>query len=253
MFFGPAELVFISLAFVLAGLVKGVVGLGLPTTSLALLAIAFDLPTAMALLLVPSLVTNCWQALNGGYLVTLLRRLWPMLTAATLCIGIGGLALQRIELYWLTALLGLLLVIYAASGLAGLDLRLAPRREAWSGPLVGALNGVLTGMTGSFVVPGVMYLRALGLPRDQLVQAMGLLFALSTLALGLVLRSADLLPVHGLGWSGLALLPTLLGMALGQQLRRRLSESRFRRLLMLTLLGLGGFILVRALWPAVAG
>ena len=252
MLFGFDELVIIALTFGLAGLVKGVVGLGLPTVSLALLAIAFDLPTAMVLLLVPSFVTNVWQALRGGYLVDLLRRLWPMLLLAAIGIGLGSLALQRVALGWLTALLGLLLITYAASGLSGIRLKLSPRQECWCGPLVGAINGVLTGMTGSFVVPGVMYLQAIGLSRDQLVQAMGLLFALSTLALGLGLRSVEMLRMAELGWSALALLPAVLGMALGQQLRRRLSESRFRQLLMLTLLLLGAYILLRPFWPGLA-
>ena len=48
--------------FLLAGLVKGVIGLGLPTVSLAILTVALDLPSAMVLLLVPSfqyfLITN---------------------------------------------------------------------------------------------------------------------------------------------------------------------------------------------------
>ncbi len=37
--------------FLLAGLVKGVIGLGLPTVSLAILTVALDLPSAMVLLL----------------------------------------------------------------------------------------------------------------------------------------------------------------------------------------------------------
>ncbi len=253
MLFGFDELVIIGLTFALAGLVKGVVGLGLPTVSLALLAIAFDLPTAMALLLVPSFVTNVWQGLRGGYLADLLLRLWPMLLLAAIGIGFGGLALRRVDLGWLTALLGLLLIAYAGSGLSGLRLQLTPRQERWCGPLIGSINGVLTGMTGSFVVPGVLYLQAIGLPRDQLVQAMGLLFALSTLALGLSLRSVEMLRLAELGWSALALLPAVLGMLVGQQLRRRLSESRFRQLLMWTLLLLGAYILLRALWPGLTG
>ena len=250
MLFGFDALVIIGLTFALAGLVKGVVGLGLPTVSLALLAIAFDLPTAMALLLVPSFVTNVWQGLRGGYLADLSLRLWPMLLPAAIGIGFGGLALRRVELVWLTALLGLLLIAYAASGLSGIRLQVSSRQERWCGPLVGAINGLLTGMTGSFVVPGVMYLQAIGLSRDQLVQAMGLLL---TMALGLSLRSVDMLRLAELGWSALALLPAVLGMALGQQLRRRMSESRFRQLLMWTLLLLGTYILLRALWPGLGG
>ena len=188
----PVTLLILA-TFLLAGVVKGVIGLGLPTVSLAILTVAIDLPTAMVLLLVPSFVTNLWQACQGGQLVALLRRLWSFLLPAVLCIGIGGLALARVDFVLLSALLGALLVAYAALSLSGWQLQLSTGQQAWAGPASGAVNGLLTGMTGSFVVPGVMYLNAIGLSRDQLIQAMGLLFTLSTLALGLALGQHRLL------------------------------------------------------------
>jgi hypothetical protein len=73
----------IGTAFLLAGTVKGVIGLGLPTVSLGLLTVALDLPTAMALLVVPSFVTNLWQATSGGNGAVILLRIWPFLLMAT--------------------------------------------------------------------------------------------------------------------------------------------------------------------------
>jgi uncharacterized membrane protein YfcA len=137
-------------------------------------------------------------------------------------------------------------VIYAIIGLAGLRLSLAPRQEVWAGPLIGAMNGVLTGMTGSYVVPGVMFLQAIGLPRDQLVQAMGMLFLVSTLALGIALGGNDFLTVELGGLSAIALLPALAGMALGQRIRRRMPEDLFRRVFLAALLLLGLYIIVLA-------
>ena len=58
----PALLwLFCAAVFIAAGIVKGVVGLGLPTLSMALLALAMALAQAAALLILPSLVTNVWQ------------------------------------------------------------------------------------------------------------------------------------------------------------------------------------------------
>jgi hypothetical protein len=82
---------------------------------------------------------------------------------------------------------GLALAGYAAWGLLGRSLVLPARHEAWLGPVVGALTGAITALTGVFVLPAVVYLQALRLPRDELIQAMGLSFTSSTLALGLAL------------------------------------------------------------------
>lgn len=247
MIFDTAGLLIVGGVFFVAGAVKGVIGLGLPTVSLALLTLAFDLPTAMALLLLPSLITNLWQAHAGADPLPLLRRLWMFLLPACLAVAIGGLALTRVELGLLTALLGALLAVYAAANLAGLRLRLRPAAEAWAGPLAGVVNGLLTGMTGSFVVPGVLYLQALGLPRDRLVQAMGILFTLSTLALALSLQGSRLLSVELGYYSALGLVPALAGMLIGRRIRATLNEDRFRRIFFVALLVVGGFILLRQL------
>ena len=82
--------ILIVVTFLIAGTVKGVIGLGLPTVSLALLTVAIDLPTAMALLLLPSFVTNLWQALAGGHARLILQRLWPFLLLATVTVWIGA-------------------------------------------------------------------------------------------------------------------------------------------------------------------
>ena len=244
--FETPTVVAIVATFLLAGTVKGVIGLGLPTVSLALLTVAIDLTSAMALLLVPSFVTNLWQALVGGHLKAALRRTWPFLALATLTVWLGALALTRVDLALLSALLGALLVVYSAFGLAGLRLTLTARQAAWLGPLAGVANGVFTGMTGSSVVPGVLYLQAIGLQRDILIQAMGLLFAASALALGIALRGSGLLTLELGAWSAAAMVPALLGMALGQRVRRALSEQRFRRVFFAALLALGAYIIAGA-------
>lgn len=232
--------------FLLAGTVKGIIGLGLPTVSLGLLTAALDLPTAMALLLVPSFVTNLWQAGTGGQGRTILRRTWPFLLTATVTVWLGAAALTRVDLWLLSALLGALLVSYAALSLSGVHMVIPSRREAWAGPLFGTANGILTGMTGSFVVPGVMYLQAIGLERDALVQAMGILFTASTLALALALQGNNLLTAQLGAVSAASVVPAIAGMVIGQRVRRTLSEARFRQVFFLAILALGAIIIAKA-------
>jgi uncharacterized membrane protein YfcA len=249
----PITLAVIFGTVLLAGTVKGIIGLGLPTISLALLTVAFDLTTAMALLLVPSFVTNLWQAAVGGNATAILRRLWPFFLLATVCVWLGGVMLTQVDPDLLAALLGLLLVLYASLGVGGMTFTLPRASEAWAAPVFGAVNGVLTGLTGSFVVPGVMFLQSIGLGRDMLVQAMGILFALSTLALGVSLEANDLLTTdHGL-MSASGVLPAVIGMVIGQKIRHHLSETMFRRVFFFALLVLGFYIAASALMATSGG
>ncbi|MDH3476351.1 MAG: sulfite exporter TauE/SafE family protein, partial [Rhodospirillales bacterium] len=176
----------------------------------------------------------------------ILRRLWPFLLMATATVWLGALALTRVDLSLLSALIGGLLVVYSAVSLAGLRFTVATRQELWLGPLVGSANGVLTGMTGSFVVPGVLFLQAIGLPRDMQIQAMGMLFTVSTLALAVAMQANDLLTMQLGTLSAAALLPAVLGMVVGQRIRQGLSEQLFRRVFFVSLLVLGAYIVTSA-------
>jgi uncharacterized membrane protein YfcA len=111
---------------------------------------------------------------------------------------------------------------------------------------MGATNGVLTGMTGSFVVPGVMFLQAIHLPKDMLVQAMGMLFVLSTLGLAVALGGNGLLSVELGAQSTAALVPALIGMWLGQTVRGYLPEDLFRRVFLTGILLIGLYIAAKA-------
>ena len=229
--------------FVLAGLVKGVVGLGLPTVAMALLGLWLPPADAAALLVVPSLATNLWQLRPLAALPAPLRRLWPLQAAACAGTLLAARALGAPAGAWASAALGAVLVAYGAWGASGRTPRLSPRAEAWSAPVAGALTGVVTAATGVFVVPAVPGLQALGLRRDELIQAMGLCFTCSTVALALALGMNGHAGGAAAGTSLAMLAPALAGMWAGQRLRARLSPEFFRRCLLGGLVALGLYML----------
>jgi len=233
--------------FLLAGTIKGVIGLGLPSVSLAILTVALNLESAMALLLAPSLVTNIWQAASGGHGMLLLLRLRLFLLITAISVMLGAVVFKLAEPMWLSALLGILIASYAMVSLFGLAFRVSGRVETVTGFLCGLANGVFTGMTGSSVVPGVMYLQSLELDREQFVQAMGILFSVSTAALALALWWQGRLPSELGTLSILAVLPALGGMIVGRFVRQYLSEQRFRRVFFSCLLLLGIYIVISSL------
>ena len=238
-----------GLAFLLAGIVKGVIGLGLPTVAMGLLVLVTTPAEAAAMLIVPSLVTNVWQLATGPSLTGLVRRLWPMM--AGICVGAfaGAGLLARTDATLAGGGLGAALVLYGVLGLSGVRFSVPSRLEPWLSPLVGAATGVVTGATGVFVIPAVPYLQALGLGKDDLVQALGLSFTVSTIALAGGLAGEGAFRVAQAGTSVLALLPALAGMLAGQRVRRRVSARAFRLCFFAGLLVLGTHSLLQALVP----
>jgi uncharacterized membrane protein YfcA len=230
--------------FVVAGLVKGVIGLGLPTIAMALLGAMMTPAEAAALLIVPSLATNVWQLLPWRGLADVLARLATMQVGVVVGTLAGAWALGAPVGRWAVACLGALLVLYAIWSLAGARVVVSPRAQRWAAPVVGASTGLVTAATGVFVVPAVPYLQALGLQRDALMQAMGLSFTVSTLALAAGLSLESRLPGAVVGQSCLMLLPALAGMAIGQRLRQHVSQPRFRVVFLASLMLLGGYMIL---------
>lgn len=235
--------------FFFAGVVKGVTGMGLPTVAMGILGALVSPLAAASLLLVPSFVTNVWQLFAGPSVAALVRRLWPMMLA--ICAGtiLGAAWLASGESGTTTTALGVALVIYAGYTLLARQVRVPARLEPWLSPLIGITTGMVTGGTGVFVIPAVPYLQALGLGRDDLVQALGLSFTISTIALAIGLGAHGAFELHGLGLSLLALFPALAGMWAGQALRERISPATFRRLFLICLLLLGAEMSLRPFLP----
>jgi uncharacterized membrane protein YfcA len=243
----PFPLIVATLTFLLAGFVKGVIGLGLPTVSMGLLTLVMAPAKAASLLIVPSFVTNVWQLAAGANFRRLAYRLWPMLAG----VGVGTLAgtglLTGSHAGQAATALGVLLMLYAALGLTSVRFSVSLAAEWWLGPLIGALTGLVTAATGVFVIPAVPYLGALNLDKEEMIQALGLSFTVSTIALAAALAAGGAFDFGDVGASTAALAPALLGMAAGGALRTRFTERTFRRVFFGGLLVLGAHLASRAL------
>lgn len=238
-------ILFIAATFVLAGFVKGVIGLGLPTIAVGILGVVMAPAQAAALLVVPNLVTNGWQIATGPGLRAIALRLWPMLAGICLGTWAGAGLLRQAKDGSATFWLGVALVLYAAVGLKAAKLRVPAGAERWLGPIIGIATGIATAATGVFVLPAVPYLQALGLDKDELVQALGLSFIVSTLALSVGLIGAGALDLGVAQSSLLALLPALAGMGVGQAIRNRISAATFKLCFFAGLLALGCYLVMR--------
>jgi uncharacterized membrane protein YfcA len=236
-----------AVVFLLAGVIKGVVGLGLPTVSMALLALWMPPVRAAALLIVPSLVTNIWQTGPRATFGSVLRRIGGMQAGIVVGTLGGALWLGAPGGAWASVALGVALVIYALWGLTGRQLHAPEAHEWWLGPLVGVATGLVTAVTGVFAVPAVPYLQALGFQRDALIQAMGISFTTSTVVLAIGLAGNGSYPMSAVGGSVAMLVPAIGGMVIGTWLRQRLSVAVFRRCFLSGLALLGLYMAVRAM------
>jgi uncharacterized protein len=236
-------IIFAAFAFLLAGFVKGILGQGLPTVAVGLLSLVMSPGEATALLLLPAIVTNIWQGFAGPATMMLLRRLWPTLLASVAgtwiatAIGLGLLTPEAAGIARKT--LGIALIAYGILGFSRIELSVRPGLEWWLGPLMGTINGMVATATGVFMIPVIPYIQALGLQRDDLVQAQGISFTVSTLALAVVLVSNGTLNTSNAAGSAVAVGVAFAGMMIGQRVREMASPAVFRMLFFGGMLVLG--------------
>lgn len=226
--------------FFAAGLIKGLLGLGLPTLALALLSFIMAPVAAATMLLIPSFATNIWQALHGSSLLALLQRFKLMFIAVAAGTLLCSALLVQIDPTWTRQIVGAVLIVYAIYAILSPTIRIPMCQEKLLSPIIGAMTGAVAGNTGISVVPVVPYLQALRLNKQELVQAMGLSFSISTIALGLGLGVHGQLETQHLLNTSMCLIPAMIGMGVGQRIRNRISQEHLKRGLwcFLALLGL---------------
>jgi uncharacterized membrane protein YfcA len=184
-----------------------------------------------------------WQAWAGPAFGALMRRLWPAMAA--ICVGTFIAAMIGLDLLTPEAAsmarkaLGSALILYGLLGVARIRMRVPPGSEPWLGPVMGAANGAVSTATGALMMPVIPYIQSLGLERDDMVQAQGISFTVSTVSLSLVLLNNGTLNAANASASLVAVAVTFAGMLLGQYVRKFIHPEVFRFLFFLGMLLLG--------------
>jgi uncharacterized membrane protein YfcA len=239
----PEMLALVVLTFFVAGIVKGTVGLGLPIVVLVFLAVPLGITQAISLMLIPGIATNLFQALIGPDFRGLVRRLGTYLIACIIGIWFGVNLLEVVSQDTALAALGIMLAIYSGISLRSPQIRPPGKYEPILSPLAGGTGGIIFGVTGTFIVPGILYLQALGLKKNELVQALGITFITLNITLLSAFLTKDFIPPANIALSFACIIPTAIGLWIGQRLRHRVSEEAFRAVFFWALLVTGFYFI----------
>lgn len=237
-------LLFAAGVYLLAGTIKGTIGLGLPTTAVSVLAQLTDPRSAIALALIPMIVTNGWQVWRAGDVAGTLSRYRWFLATELLLIGAFSQVAGVLSPEVVGGVLGVAIVLFALASLWRQPPRLPDHLDRRAQLGFGAGAGVLGGIAGIFAPPVVVYLQARRLDPDEFVRATGCLLGFGSLILlaGYWRQGFVTPPVAGI--STVLLVPALLGYTLGEHLRQRLGGERFRQAVLVFFL-LSGLNLLR--------
>lgn len=242
------EFFLVFLAFFLGGLLKGILGIGLPLMVLTILVVILSPTLVVALLVMPIVTTNLWQAFRHGLPADGIRRLLPMSLVFVLFTALGAMLLTSIEEELLFISLGVIVVGFSLLNLLGSTLSVPPRHEVWAGPFTGMVAGLLNGISTVNGPPLAMYLVGIQLAKDDFVKAYGLVALFGSVPLALSYIGVGIFGFHEFVISSMALLPVFLGMWAGQTVRNHIDKELFRKVLLLALVLLGANLIRRGVF-----
>jgi uncharacterized membrane protein YfcA len=228
-----------------AGLIKGTTGLGYASCALPFLVFVVGLTSAMGIVLIPAMATNVVVAVTAGHMREMIFLLWPLYLAILPGIVAGLCLLQLVDQRIAVASLGIAMVLYSLFGIVRPRVSIPGQWQSLLKGPAGFLNGIVTGLTGSQVMPLIPFVMGLNLDPTRMVQAVNIGVIISSIVLGLGLAASGLLTVPMLVLSCAAVIPAALGTFLGSRLRNFLPTATFRMLTLVVLAAMGVGMLAR--------
>ncbi|HHB80920.1 MAG TPA: sulfite exporter TauE/SafE family protein [Aliiroseovarius sp.] len=246
--FGLAPYI-LALAFgvtLVAGFVKGAVGFAMPMIMISGMGSFIPAETALAALIVPTVATNAFQAVRGGWRAVRdgVWRYRRYLSTMLLLIALSSQLVSVLPQAVLLLVLGVPVVLFTLVQLAGWRLTIPPARRNGAELGVGAIAGALGGVSGVWGPPTVMFLTAINAPRNEQMRVQGVIYGLGAVVLFLSHLKSGVLNAHTVPLSIVMLVPSLAGLWLGFALHDRLDQARFRKLTLIVL-AVAGLNLIR--------
>lgn len=243
----PQMLAIAVAVFLLAGIIKGMIGIGLPTASVGMLSQVIDPRIAIALIVFPSLLSNAWQVWRMGDMLGALRRYWLFLVMLmSMILLVTTQVTSAVPTQTIMLVLGCVIILFSASSLAWSPPHIPERFDRLGQFISGTASGVLGGLTAIWAPPMVTYLMGRRTEKDEFVRATGVIIFMGTLPLIAGFYSNGMLN-GALALISIGLtIPAIAGFQIGEVIRRKLDADRFRNVVLIVFLIMGLNLMRRA-------
>ena len=230
----------------LAGFVKGATGFALPMILISGLGSFLAPDRALAMLILPTLVSNLWQVARFGLRAAAGRLAvhWRFVAITLVFILAAGQLVAILPPRTILLILGGTVLFFTLIQLFGWTPHLPPGRRRLAEAAAATLAGISGGLSGVWGAPTILYLTALETPKADQMQITGVVFGTGSVMLLLAHVRSGVMNAETWPLSAIMVLPVLAGMVAGFGVHDRLDQRRFRQAT-LALLILAGLNLIR--------
>jgi uncharacterized membrane protein YfcA len=230
-------------SLIVAGLLKGTIGVGMPVVALPLLSLFIDIKSAAMLLSMPLIFSNLPQALEGGKTGRCLMQLMPVILGMIPGLFLGVGVLLALDANVAKIIAGLVLMGVGGVTLLAPKLQLQSRLALPTGITLGFFGGILGGIAA---MPGPLvfiFLLAKGLRGKAFTKEASLYLVVSAALLAILLTASRQFSWLDVSVSTAAVLPIVLGMYVGQYMRDKIAPETFKKLVLIAVIAAGGELL----------
>lgn len=237
---------YICMAFFLAGLIKGFLGMGMPAVLMILLTLYLPPLEAIPLIVLPMLIVNIFQFWRAPEPVVISRRYSVFAVMTVLTIMVVTSSIETYPEAVLLASIGIAMVLFALNTLFGFPLRIGPH-PGWQ-VAGGICSGILGGLSAVWSPPVVMYLIGRNVEKEEFIGAVGYLFMVGSFGLLITLGTINLLSIDIALQSMIGLAISLASFRIGEYIRQFLDTELFRKAVMVAFLIMGSRLVVVSLF-----
>lgn len=236
-----------AFALMCGGLIKGALGVGTPLLTVPLMALVLPPQVAVALMAIPVVVANLWQASSARDPRRVIVRFWPAFACLLAGTWIGVMILAVIDDRLLLLLVGIAVIAFTVVQGSAYKLEISPAFEKVAGAAFGFASGLIGGISSMFGPMLIIYLVSIrNFTKSEFVASISFLYIAAVVPWALTLFIFGILVDGLLLASAIATIPVAAGLYIGQRLRERISEHHFDRLVLAVLLASGGTMIWRS-------
>jgi len=232
-----------GLHLIVAGFLKGIIGVGMPVVALPLLSLFIDIKSAAMLLSMPLVLGNLPQAMEGGKTGRCLMQLRPVILGMIPGLFFGVRVLLALDANTAKIIAALVLMGISGVTLLAPKVQLQSRSVLLSGVIFGFFGGILGGIAA---MPGPLvfiFLLAKGLRGKAFTKEASLYLVVSAGLLAILLTASRQFSWLDVSISTAAMLPVGIGMYVGQHMRDKIAHETFRKLVLISVIAAGAELL----------
>jgi len=247
------QIALMTLILLLAGMTKGVLGVGLPLVAVPLLSQVVSVPLAIMTLAVSTVVSNAFQAIQGRDALLVVKRFWTLLLPFVVTLFLAAHLLVVLNDNALGLIMGVIIIFFTLLNYVPKLSTVRVEHERYLNPVIGLLAGLLGGVSSFFGPVLLMYAVALRLPRALFISAMSTFLFCGALPLVISLTAYGMMRRDQFVISTLALVPVFVGLLIGQKIQRRMPQEAFRKGITAILLLTGASLILRTIFGGAFG